>query len=185
MYNNRKETMMLRRSFFLGLVGVALVSLEARAAEPPAGYRYVYYEGEQAVPVYIDASVVADVSTGLVRITPVTDAKVRSSLSRGAMPTNMADKFAPVFRSTPTGGMRMTLPGGVIVYLRPDWQRPQIDAWFHAQGLSLARAVNEAKNGYLVQAPPGFPSLLLTDRLRGLTDVKSAKPLWWTEVSKR
>lgn len=146
---------------------------------------YTYHEGDRPVPVYLDPDTIAEIDGAAVRLVPVQDAATRAALQRGALPAQMQGRYAPVFRSAPQGGRRMTLPGGVIVYLSPTWTQAQVQSWVAAQGLEVQQVVNPEKNGVLLRAAPGLPSLDLANRLRKSPEVKAAKPLWWQEVSKR
>lgn len=89
----------------------------------------------------------------------------------------------PVFRSE--SGALMTLPGGVLLALDPEWAQAETDAFFASNGISLDR-VSELEfvtNGFFVETEPGFPSLNLANSLAKRDGVVLSSPNWWTEIS--
>lgn len=176
--------MMNRRSVVLGMFGFALLPRLSQAAKTTVR-SYVYYEGERAITIYLDPSEIAEVTGGVVKLSKVQDAKVSAQLSKGVLPASMQGQYAPVFRTAKWGGRKMTLPGGVIVYLQKDWKQPQADAFLKEQKLEVVKVVNQERNAYLVASAPGFPSLELADKLRQTKGVEIAKPLVWQESQKR
>ena len=89
----------------------------------------------------------------------------------------------PVFRSE--SGELMTLPGGVLLALDPEWTRAETDALFAGNGIELNRVsdLGFVDNGFFVETEPGFPSLNLANTLAGQDGVILSSPNWWTEVS--
>ena len=89
----------------------------------------------------------------------------------------------PVFRSESGGGL-MTLPGGVLVALDPEWDEQQVEEFFTQNGISLENttALEFIENGFLVDTEPGFPSLELANELAALDVVEIASPNWWREA---
>ena len=90
----------------------------------------------------------------------------------------------PVFRSE--SGELMTLPGGVLVALNPEWSQEETDAFFAGNGIKLNRVsdLGFIANGFFVETEPGFPSLNLANVLAGQEEVILSSPNWWTEVSR-
>ena len=79
----------------------------------------------------------------------------------------------------------MTLPGGVLLALDPEWSQAETDAFFASNGINQNR-VSELSyliNGFFVETEPGFPSLELANSLAALDGVVVSSPNWWTEVS--
>ena len=91
----------------------------------------------------------------------------------------------PVFRSE--GGALMTLPGGVLLVLDPDWDETRINRFFSANAIKPGRVTAQAfaDNAFLVETDPGFPSLELANALAGQDGVLIASPNWRSEVMPR
>ena len=89
----------------------------------------------------------------------------------------------PVFKSG-TGGELMTLPGGVLLALDPDWDESEVEAFFSAHGIS-SEQISELgfiENGFLIETESGFPSLELANDLAGGYGVPISSPNWSREV---
>ena len=89
----------------------------------------------------------------------------------------------PVFRSESGGGL-MSLPGGVLLALDPQWDEAQVDDFFDRNGISADRVseLGFIPNGFVVETEPGFPSLELANALAGQDGVTVSSPNWWREV---
>jgi hypothetical protein len=89
----------------------------------------------------------------------------------------------PVFRSE-SGGELMTLPGGIILALDPEWDQDAVEKFFSRNGISLERAseLDFLDNGFFVETEPGFPSLELANALAGQEGVILSSPNWAREV---
>ena len=87
----------------------------------------------------------------------------------------------PVFLSE--SGELMTLPGGVVVVLDPEWDADQAAAFFTGNGIALSRVseLDYLTNGFFVETDPGFASLDLANALAGQAGVELASPNWWRE----
>ncbi|MCR9144312.1 MAG: hypothetical protein NXI24_18845 [bacterium] len=169
----------------------------ASGSHAQSGSTYYYYDGDQRYEIEMTADEVAEFSSpgsaqqldrsarllkggsGAVRIYRV-DASAQQRLARGAVASS---QLSPVFIQ---GGMRMALPGGVIVSLDPDWSDTQCRDWVIAQG-SLVRERLKINSGnyYLIASGAGLASLEFANRLRGENGVLSATPNWWREVGHR
>ena len=92
----------------------------------------------------------------------------------------------PVFRSE-SGGALMTLPGGVLLALDPEWDKAQVDSFFSDNGISPEQVseLGFMQNGFLVETEAGFPSLELANSLAGQDGVEASTPNWWNEVKSR
>jgi len=91
----------------------------------------------------------------------------------------------PVFRSD--SGALVTLPGGVILGLNPDWSQTQTSAFFSENGISSG-AVSESEwlpNVFFIEAQPGLPSLNLANTLAVREGVDYAIPNWSEEIGPR
>ena len=91
----------------------------------------------------------------------------------------------PVFRSE--GDILMTLPGGVVLVLDPDWGETRINRFFSANAIKAGRLtpLTFADNAFVVETEPGFPSLELANALAAQAGVLIASPNWRTEVTYR
>ena len=89
----------------------------------------------------------------------------------------------PVFRSESGGGL-MTLPGGVLLALDPEWEKAQVDKFFSDNGISPEQVseLGFIPNGFLVETEAGFPSLDLANSLASQDGVEISSPNWWSEV---
>ena len=89
----------------------------------------------------------------------------------------------PVFRSESGGGL-MTLPGGVLLALDPEWDQARVDGFFSENGISKDRTseLDFIENGFLVETEPGFPSLYLANDLAAMDGVIISSPNWWSEA---
>ena len=89
----------------------------------------------------------------------------------------------PVFRSESGGGL-MTLPGGVLVALDPEWEKAQVDKFFSDNNISPEQVseLGFIPNGFLVETEAGFPSLDLANSLASQDGVEISSPNWWSEV---
>lgn len=94
--------------------------------------------------------------------------------------------FSPVFHDsgTPAGRMR-ALPGGVIVYLNPEWEPGAVDDWVERMGLEIVQRLAIGKNILVVNTGPGIEALETANRLHGTEGVVSASPNWWIEMATR
>ena len=89
----------------------------------------------------------------------------------------------PVFRSE-SGGELMTLPGGVLVALDPEWDEQQVEEFFTENGISMDRVLELEfiDNAFLIDTEPGFPSLELANELAANDAVEVSSPNWWREA---
>ena len=89
----------------------------------------------------------------------------------------------PVFRSE-SGGELMTLPGGIMLALDPEWDQAAVEEFFSRNGISLERTseLDFLVNGFFVETGPGFPSLELANALAGQEGVIISSPNWAREV---
>ena len=92
----------------------------------------------------------------------------------------------PVFRSESGGGL-MTLPGGIVLALDPQWDRDTVESFFLRNGIALERTseLDFLDNGFFVETEPGFPSLELANTLAGQDGVILSSPNWAREVESK
>lgn len=91
----------------------------------------------------------------------------------------------PVFRSQ--SGALMTLPGGALLLLSPEWSKKQVDVFFDGHRIAPDRVseLGWIDNGFSVRTDPGFPSLELANALAGQAGVELSSPNWWREHTTR
>lgn len=88
----------------------------------------------------------------------------------------------PVFYDD--AGSPMTLPGGVLIDLDPEWDQARINQFFaeHSIDRSKVRERLIRQNAFFVETGPGFASLNLANHLAGQEGVLSSSPNWQTEA---
>ncbi len=151
-------------------------------ASSAQGAVYTYEDGDRTIRVVLQTDLVvrqtgADTSTNVVVRRVAGGSIVRSHFAYGAA-------AQPVFRSA-SGGQLMTLPGGVLLALDPEWDRDRVQRFFSENSISKARISerNFIPNGFFVETEPGFPSLDLANALAAQEGVVFASPNWWQEAS--
>lgn len=92
----------------------------------------------------------------------------------------------PLFRSE-SGGELMTLPGGIVLALDPEWDRDAVESFFSRNGIALERSseLDFLDNGFFVETEPGFPSLELANTLASQDGVILSSPNWAREVESK
>jgi len=98
---------------------------------------------------------------------------------------DQASRLMPVFYSSAKGGMRMALPGGVLVNFQDDLSDEQIRAWAQEKSLTLVRAQLPQSRLYLFEVEPGLAGLAIAQQLNAEPGIEWAVPDWWREVSLR
>ena len=91
----------------------------------------------------------------------------------------------PVFGSA--SGHLMTLPGGVLLALDPEWDQTRINAFFATNGIERGSVETRAftTNAFFITTEPGFPSLNLANTLAGQDGVVLSSPNWQTGATAR
>ena len=92
------------------------------------------------------------------------------------------DSAGITFRAV-SGGATMSLPGGVLVKLNPDWTRQETDTFFKANGIR-PRQVQQMQlldNTFFFETEPGLPSLQLANALATQKGVVSSILNWGSE----
>jgi hypothetical protein len=91
--------------------------------------------------------------------------------------------YSPILRdSQSTSGRMRALPGNIIVYLNPDWDRAAVDAWALRKQLEIIDKLKIGKNVYVVKTQPGLAALTLANALYQSGEVVAAIPNWWQEI---
>ena len=142
---------------------------------------YTYEDGDRTIQVILQGDLVVQ-ETGA--DTPSDDV-VRRTAGGNIVRKQSGDGGAdlPVFRSA-LGGALMTLPGGVMLALDPDWDEAMVNGFFARNNISKGRIseLDYIPNGFFVQTEPGFPSLELANALAAQKGVLLSSPNWWREV---
>ena len=148
---------------------------------PVQGKPYTWEDGDSTHTVYLQTDLVVEAdSDGLTRDVVEADAGGANAV-RSAVAQSDGDTL-PVFRSS--AGELMTLPGGVLLVLDPDWSEAQVNSFFSDNGIKLDRVseLSYAANGYFIETDPGFPSLNLANTLAGQDGVEVSSPNWGREA---
>ena len=152
--------------------------------EPAAtgqGTAYTWEDGDRTVRVVLQHELVVqktadNTPADEVVATGAADSIVRKQAKHG-------QDARPVFRSESGGGL-MTLPGGVLLALDPEWAQDAVDKFFSSNNISAGRRseLGFIPNGFLVTTEPGFPSLNLANELAAQDGVVISSPNWSREV---
>ena len=152
-----------------------------KGGESSQGQTYTWEDGDRTLTVQLQTDLVvqksADSSAGDIVAANVGEGSV---VKRDAGAQAKSDD-QPVFRSE--SGRLMTLPGGVLLVLDPEWSQAQVNSFFSANGIKLDRVseLDYVDNGFLVETEPGFPSLELANTLAALEGVAVSSPNWSRE----
>ena len=78
----------------------------------------------------------------------------------------------------------MTLPGGMLLALDPDWDQTAVDDFFSQNGISTDRVseLGFLENGFFIETEPGFESLELANALAAQPGAVISSPNWQTQV---
>ena len=155
-------------------------SSELEGASP--GTVYTYQDGERTLRVVLEPPRQAVKET-------IADAASEDGVSKKGELDSLTRKQSgpddgqPVFRSESGGGL-MTLPGGIILALDPEWDQAAVEKFFSQNGISLDRTseLDFLDNGFFVETEPGFPSLELANALASQEGVIISSPNWAREV---
>ena len=145
------------------------------------GKVHTYEDGDRTIRVVLQDDLVLQKNSA---VTPsdsvVVKGSTQSIIRKGS---DGGQDELPVFRSESGGGL-MTLPGGVLLALDPEWGKAQIDNFFSENGISPEQVseLGFISNGFLVETEAGFPSLDLANSLAAQDGVELSSPNWWSEV---
>ena len=133
----------------------------------PQGKVYTWEDGDRTLTVYLQNHM---------------DIEATSARTRGGRAVEADGEELPVFRSM-SGGL-MTLPGGILLVLDPEWTSTQVQSFFSHNDIKTTGVseLDYAKNGFFVETQPGFPSLELANTLAALDGVLVSSPNWLREL---
>ena len=154
-----------------------------RTGPPPPvqGQAYTWEDGDRTLTVLLQEDLTVE-KTSEIETSDVV-------LVRGAVDSiiKRQDRHGtddgPVFKSESGGGL-MTLPGGVLLALDPEWDQAEVDRFFEDNGISASKVseLGFIENGFLVETDSGFPSLDLANELASEDGVLISSPNWSREV---
>jgi len=145
------------------------------------GPTYTWQDGDRTLQVRLQPDLTVGEDGAIVEGEPGNGNQGRE---RGRAAT-IRENAQPVFRSD-TGAL-MTLPGGVVLALDPDWDETQTDGFFAENQIPLGW-VSESEwlpNVFFIETNPGFPSLDLANALAGRDGVVYAIPNWSETIGTR
>ena len=151
---------------------------------PNQGEIYTYEDGDRTMRVVLQGDLVLKTNSTVTSDDKVVMLGPAQSIVKSA--DGGGQGGLPVFRSE-SGGALMTLPGGVLLALDPEWDKAQVDSFLSDNGISPEQVseLGFMENGFLVETEAGFPSLELANSLAGQDGVEASTPNWWNEVKSR
>ena len=162
----------------------------ARAVEPKGAVKspqleqsYIWHNGDREETVWLNPGLLAEFNSGESSRSAVKTSypEAKETVRRGAiqiwtlggglssetatrklMVTAPGGSFSPVFHDsgTPAGRMR-ALPGGVIVYLNPEWEPGAVEDWAERMGLEIVQRLQIGENIIVISTGPGIEALWL------------------------
>ena len=158
----------------------AVSRAEAAAATNGQGNVYTWEDGDRTLNVVLQGDLVVKSTTDIAPGAEVVARGAAESIVR--VNSGNTDDSLPVFRSQ-TGGGLMTLPGGVLLSLDPEWDQDRVESFFSQNDISMSQVepLGFLPNGFLVKTAPGFPSLDLANSLAAQDGVEISSPNWWTQ----
>ena len=148
---------------------------------PGQGAVYTYEDGDRTIRVILQGDLFVQETGADTPSDDVVRRTARGNIVRKQSGQGGAD--LPVFRSA-SGGALMTLPGGVLLALDPEWDGAMVNGFFARNNISKERIseLDYIPNGFFVRTEPGFPSLELANALAAQKGVVFSSPNWWSEV---
>ena len=145
------------------------------------GQTYTWKDGDRTLTVQLQTDLVVQKSADSSSVDIVAANVGGGSVVRRDAGAQRRSDEQPVFRSE--SGRLMTLPGGVLLVLDPEWSQAQVNSFFSANGIKLDRVseLDYVDNGFFVETEPGFPSLELANTLAALEGVAVSSPNWSRE----
>ena len=91
----------------------------------------------------------------------------------------MLRKRATLFFRT-TSGALMTLPGGVLLLLDPEWDQARVNLFFFENAIAKTRVSDRefGENAFFVETAAGFAALELANALAEEEGVLISSPNW-------
>lgn len=201
---------MKSRPAFVGVLFMALVMLSpliSHAEEPEsakgAGRVFVWYDGQVKREVHLQPQLVAEFNAdttsprstgtaqGLQKMSGAALVKraagarifrVSSDARQKMAQTGLQAGQSQVFADGAEGGPLRALPGGILVTFKGPRDAEWVRGWAERNGLVFEKMLPVANVSMaLFSTPSGLVSLEIANRTRGLPEVASSEPNWWTE----
>ena len=143
--------------------------------------KYTWEDGDRTLTVILQSDLAID--EGASAKGAMADAPGGAIVKSEGSRSEGNEKSLPVFKSQ--SGALMTLPGGILLVLDPDWSQAEVNAFFSSNSIKLSKveALGYIDNGYFIETEPGFPSLDLANSVAAQEGVMVSSPNWWTEVT--
>ena len=145
------------------------------------GNVYTWQDGDRTMNIVLQDDLVAQSKSGNTpKDTIVAEGGGYSILSKQYQ---YGSGDQPVFKSESGGGL-MTLPGGVMLVLDPEWDQAAVDKFFEGNGIKPDQVseLGFLDNAFFVETDAGFPSLDLANALAGKEGVTVSSPNWWRQL---
>jgi hypothetical protein len=196
-------------TFVLSLnVACAMDSKKTMSKSIPLTQAYVWYDGDREQQVWLNPQVIAEFNPGTEGESAVKNVysgakimavKQKQAVIRLWQLDNTAEtairslkashpqgNYSAVLHDGPDNTSRMrALPGNVIVYLNPQWDRTAVNNWLSARKLEMVKKLEIGPNIYVIKTGPGMEALEIANALYRSGEVKAAFPDWWQEVVTR
>ncbi len=157
-------------------------AVESSGKDSAQGEVYTWQDGDRTMRAVLQEDLAVQDGSATASNDVVVAGKGSNSIVRKQYKEGGEDN--PVFRSESGGGL-MTLPGGVMLALDPDWDQAAVDKFFAANDVPADQVtpLEFLDNGFFVETEPGFPALELANTLADEEGVTISSPNWWREVS--
>ena len=157
------------------------ISGETSGKESSQGEVYTWQDGDRTMRAVLQEDLSVQDQSAITSNDDVVAGKGSNSIVRKQY--KEGGDAGPVFKSESGGGL-MTLPGGVMLALDPEWDQAALDKFFAGNDI-LADQITPLgwlDNGFFVETEPGFPSLDLANSLADQEGVTVSSPNWWREM---
>ena len=157
------------------------VSTRSEPPPQPPGESYTWQDGDRTLNVVLQEDLVVQKTSEVTAADVVVVKGLASSIVEKQ--ASHGDDAGPVFKSE-SGGEIMTLPGGVLLALDPEWDETQVEDFFAQNGISSDRVseLDFIPNGFVIETESGFPSLELANELADQDGALISSPNWSREV---
>ncbi|MDX1957290.1 MAG: hypothetical protein SFU98_01890 [Leptospiraceae bacterium] len=159
---------------------------EKRTAHILSGYIAEFTSGNSTIKSFDSkANTVGTSSTMMIH--KVSDSSIKSSLSKGLLPSSIAstNKFSHVFSETGDES-RLMIPQNVIVKFKKPTNESEARSFLYINHFNVIQVLKFASgNQYVIETAPGIQTLEIANFVRSLEGIASASPDWMKQVSKR
>ena len=165
----------------VGAVGPRTTEPESSAPSPGESVLHTWQDGEHTRRVYLETNLVVESTADTTSEDVVVRAGSRENIVQRTGRHDDQDTL-PVFRTE--SGSIMTLPGGVLLVLKEQWDQMRINTFFATNGIAKGNieAMDFAPNAFFIDTAPGLPSLELANALAAEDGVVISSPNWRRQV---